>query len=215
MSKEIIDEIRLGYNKAAENYQHLVDQNRSSIPIYQDFKRMILKEWKVVELGCGDGLPIGRDLIDSDYNYQGIDLSDSQIVLARNKNPNHKENFKQDEMFSFCRDTENNSLGGLVSMFAIFHLPRIHHVELFTEILRILKPGAPIMFTCHPNGWEGTQSDWLSAPEMYWSHFSYSWYDKTLRELGFEFVSSYRTVTEFNEKDEIRYFMLFRKPIIK
>lgn len=215
MSKDIIDKIRSGYNEAAESYQHLVDQDRPSTPVYQQFKTMVLNKYKIVELGCGDGLPIGKDLLDSGYNYHGIDLSDSQIELARDKIPEYKENFRQGEMLSFCKDTKNNSLGGLVSMFAIFHLPRIHHAELFAEILRILKPGAPILFTCHPEGWEGTQTDWLSASEMYWSHFSYSWYDKTLRELGFEFVSSYRTVTEFNEKDEIRYFVLFRKPIMK
>ena len=215
MSKEIIDEVRRGYNNAADSLQHLVDQDRSSNPIYQHFKTMIQKEYKIVELGCGNGLPIGKDLLESGFYYLGNDLSDSQIELARDKNPDYRDNFKQGEMFSFCKDSKNNSLGGLVSMFATFHIPRINHAELFFEILRILKPGAPILFTCHPEGWEGIQFDWLSAKEMYWSHFSYSWYDKTLRELGFEFVSSYRTVTEFNEKDETRYFVLFRKPIIK
>ncbi|MHA2032289.1 MAG: class I SAM-dependent methyltransferase [Candidatus Kariarchaeaceae archaeon] len=206
---DIADIVRKGYDKASHLHQFETDQTRTNLAIYQEFKTQLL-EGPVVELGFGDGSPIGIDLLNSGYNYQGIDISESQVELARSKFPQYTDNFNQGEMLDYCHNQKSNSLGGLVSMFAIFHIPRYVHVELFIEILRILKPGAPLLFTCHPSTWEGTEENWLGAPKMYWSNFSNKWYDLTLQELGFVFMMQFRKVTAFNEKEEIQYFMLYK-----
>ncbi|MHA2169337.1 MAG: class I SAM-dependent methyltransferase [Candidatus Kariarchaeaceae archaeon] len=206
---DIADIVRKGYDKASHQHQFETDQTRTKLAIYQEFKALLL-DGPVVELGFGDGSPIGIDLLDSGYDYQGIDISESQVKLARSKFPQYIDNFNQGEMIDYCYNQKDNSLGGLVSMFAIFHIPRSAHVELFSEILRILKSGAPLMFTCHPSTWEGTEENWLGARKMYWSNFSNKWYDLTLRELGFVFVMQFRKVTIFNKMEEIQYFMLFK-----
>ncbi len=164
-----------------------------------------------MELGFGNGKPIAENLIQNGFDYVGIDISDRQVELARSYFPKHKERFEQGEMLQFCKKADAESFGGVISMFAIFHLPRIYHLELFCEIQRILKNGAPVLFTCHNSVWEGMEENWLGAPQMFWSNFLNRWYELTLRELGFTFVASYRKVVQFTGKDETQYFILFVK----
>lgn len=207
--EKITNLVREGYNRAAVRHQDELDLSRTEMWIYKDFKGKLIGN--VVELGFGNGRPIAEDLLNDGCDYLGIDISEKQVELARSYFPQHKERFIQSEMLEFCREQKDNSIGGVVSMFAIFHLPRKYHLELFVELLRILKPSAPLLFTCHPSNWEGTEKEWLEAPEMFWSNFSNRWYQLTLTELGFTFVSSYRKVTKFNGLDEIQYFLLFTK----
>jgi hypothetical protein len=85
-------------------------------------------------------------------------------------------------------------------------------VELFTQIKRVLEPGAPVLFTVSagPPG-EGVEEDWLGA-KMYWSSFSPEWYEVTLRDLGFEQSMKFKVESEFLGEVESTWFMLYQIP---
>lgn len=207
---EVIKNMKNWYNVAALKHQYAIDTNRDTMPIFQLFVDKLLKA-KVVELGCGNGIPIGKALLELDIDYVGVDLSETQIELAKKELPKHSESFRVGEMIEFLTSLSANSLGGIVSQFAIFHVPRYLHCYLFELIKQKLKPGAPVLFTCHPSSWEGYESAFFDSP-MFWSNFSNEWYSITLKELGFEFISSFRHQVIFNDKPEIQYFMLYCKP---
>jgi len=187
----------------------MIDLSRTKLGIYSEFKRKI--PGNVLELGFGNGKPIAEDLLESGFEYIGIDISERQLELAGANLPKCRKSFIRAEMLDYCKNEEPDSVGGTIAMFSIFHLPREKHVELFSEIQRILKHGAPLLFTCHPSNWEGVENDWMEAPEMFWSNFSNRWYKLTLTELGYTFISAYRKITVFNNMEEIQYFLLFVK----
>jgi tRNA G46 methylase TrmB len=47
----------------------------------------------LLELGFGDGTPLGKRYIENGFDYLGIELSDKQIELAHKKMPSYKERF--------------------------------------------------------------------------------------------------------------------------
>ncbi len=204
-----METVRVGYNKAGVNHQKYIDLTRTEMSIYHLFKTKIKEN--VLELGFGNGRPIAEDLINSGFDYLGIDLSTTQVNLAQSLHPKSRQRFKEAEMLEFCKTSAPSSFGGVVAMFSIFHLPRVRHLELLVEIQRILKPDAPFLFTCHLSNWEGTEDDWLGADQMYWSNFPVDWYLKTLDSLGMTFVSMYRNVTTFIDHEETQYFVLYTK----
>ena len=205
--KEITELVKEGYNQAVNNYQKELDDSRIKLFIYREFKDVLLGG-KILELGCGNGSPIGFDLIENEFDYVGIDISEKQIELAKKE---HNRNFKVANMIDYLNKIESDSIDGIITMFADFHLPKEGRRDLYEKIYNRIKPNGYLLFTCHPENWEGYIDNWLGAERMYWSTLSKDWYEKNMDEIGFELVTLHRRVAMFNGKDEIQYFMLYRK----
>jgi len=109
----------------------------------------------------------------------------------------------------WCRKQPDNSVSGILALFSIYHIPRNHHVDLFTHVARIMKENAPLLFTTGPRSSEGFQDEWFGCSKMYWSSFSVNWYEVTCEDLGFEFVSKYKELKD----GETNYYLLYRKPV--
>src|ERR1700744_5588940 len=72
----------------------------------------------VLDLGCGSGLPVARDLTAAGCPFTGVDISEGQIRGAREPVP--AAAFLQAD-FS-CVDFEPESFDAVVSFFALIHL---------------------------------------------------------------------------------------------
>ena len=213
--------VKEGYNAAAEEHSEqkkLMDDDyiahsRVNLDIYNQFKAELSSiDGGVIELGCGDSLPIGIDLLDSGFDYTGIDLSEAQIELARKNNPDYQSAFVVGEMLSEMQNQAKNSIAGVCAFFSIFHIPRTHHVSLLTSIYANLKSDGVLLITIDPTAWEDVNENWLvENNKMYWSFFSSKWYEITLQEIGFTQISMYQTKISFNNQDEIQNFYLFKK----
>ena len=165
---------------------------------------------KIHEFGCASGFPIEKAILKSEKSYLGIDLSLDQINLARKEFPQWKEYFLCTEMLSFCKKEPSNNYSGIISMFLIRHLPRIYHVELFTNIYRILTDLGVLLIDFSPNSDEGRDT-WFKDLPMYWSSFSKDWMYLSLKELGFTLIDEYEDIKMFNKKEEKTLFLLYRK----
>ncbi|MHA1452875.1 MAG: class I SAM-dependent methyltransferase [Promethearchaeota archaeon] len=210
MDEEINKLVEEGYNTIIDNKDYWKKGEGLNLNIYSEFKQLVGKS-KILELGCGPGTAIGFDLIANGFDYVGIDISEKNIVWAQKHVVNGENRFIQAEMMQFTADQPENTYDGVVTMFADFHIPRGQRVQLYVNILKILKPGGYLLFTCHPSAWEGYIADYEGV-KMYWSQFSNHWYDITMRELGFTFISSIRRVQNHRRnKTEVEYFMIFQK----
>ena len=209
--QDITELVRKGYNQAVNNYQKEMDNSRLKLYIYKEFKALVNKG-KILELGCGNGFPIGFDLLENDFDYTGIDISEKQIELAKKDHPKH---FEVASMNDYLDRVDCNSLDGIVTMFADFHLPKEGRRKLYEKIFDKLRINSHLLFTCHPGNWEGYIENWLGAEKMFWSTLPNEWYQKNIEEIGFVMVTVHRTIAKFNGKDEVQYFMLYRKPSSK
>lgn len=79
--------VKAGYNKAAEEY---LNKYRGIFNNNKHLDLLIEKlnpRARILDLGCGAGIPIDKYLIDKGFKVIGIDISEKQIELAKNNVP--------------------------------------------------------------------------------------------------------------------------------
>ena len=122
---------------------------------------------EVLELGCGAGLPMTA-AIARDRRLTGVDISASQIALARRNVPGAA--FIEADLTSL--EIAPASVDAVVAFYVLTHVPRDEHAALLGRIRSWLRPGGVLIGSF---GVEddpgGIEEDWLGV-DMYFSHFS-------------------------------------------
>ena len=114
---------------------------------------------QVVELGCGTGSPVGRDLA-ARFGYTGVDASPGMLARARQQVPGAQFLHCAMEDATFAP----GSLGGVVAFHSIGHVPRDRHAALFAAVAHWLRPGGAFVAVVHSRDDEaGYEPDWLGA----------------------------------------------------
>jgi SAM-dependent methyltransferase len=129
--------------------------------------RLVAAGERVVELGCGTGSPVGA-LLASRFDYTGVDASAGMLDRARATLPDAIFVRSDMEDVTF----RPASLGGVVALFSIIHVPRGCHAALFASIASWLRPGGAMVATVHSRDDEDDyEPNWLGAGPMRWSGF--------------------------------------------
>jgi ubiquinone/menaquinone biosynthesis C-methylase UbiE len=180
MSKESI--VRKGYDGIAEAYQASRSRFDHSKEM-REFADLLPVNAKVLDVGCGAGVPVARFLVDLGFDVVGIDFSENMLRLAR-KNVPEAEFIKKDmTKLGFPAD----SFDAVIAFYSIIHVPRDRHSSLFDSFHRILKPGGIMLVCMGPDEWEATD-EYLGTP-MFWSHYSPEKSLKLVKKPGFQIVS--------------------------
>lgn len=150
---------------------------------------------RVLELGCGAGLPTTRQLAEH-FRVTGVDISAEQLALARRNVPN--AHFLLADMASL--DLAAGSLHGVAAFYALIHLPRDEQPALLLKIATWLRPGGLLVATLGAQDIAaGYEADWLGAP-MYWSSFDAETNRRLVEEAGLEILSAREeTADEFGQ----------------
>lgn len=172
-----------GYNTCAAAYEQA--RRETVHPEIKWLKNQLPNRAHVLDIGCGSGLPVARELAKR-FIVTGVDISAEQIRRAR-ENARHAEFFHSDIM---ALDFPAASFDAIVALYVIFHLPRGEHNRLFRNIRRWLKPGGCLLATLAQEPEEAyTESDFFGV-EMFWSNYGMTEYRVMLAEAGFEIVSA-------------------------
>ena len=177
--KEIV---KKGYDRLAERYQTIrraFDNKRE----LNEFASLLPKNAKVLDVGCGAGVPVAQFLVDSGFDVTGIDFSKNMLELARKNVPNAK--FLVKDMTTL--DFEADSFDGLTAFYSIIHVSREKHFSLFQSFHRILKPQGIMLVCLGPDEWEATDNYY--GTEMFWSQYSPEKSLQLLKKAGFEIIS--------------------------
>lgn len=173
--------VKKGYDEIAEKYQatrHIFDNKRE----LEEFVSLSPKNAKVLDVGCGAGIPVTKFLVEAKFDVIGVDFSEGMLKLARRNVPEAK--FVEEHMtrLSF----KDNSFDGLTACYSIIHVPREKHSSLFQSFHRILKPNGVMLVSMGPDGWEGT--DEYHGVEMFWSHYGPEKSLEIIRDAGFQII---------------------------
>ena len=79
--------VKAGYNKIAERYLAERDRDAENVQLIHDFIELLAPKSKVLDAGCGAGVPIAKMLADK-FDLIGVDFSKAQIELAKKNVPN-------------------------------------------------------------------------------------------------------------------------------
>ncbi len=159
------DAVRQGYNKVADKYLEERDQFKND-KYLKKFNSLLSPESLILDIGCGAGKPVDKFFIQHGHRIIGIDISEKQVELARQNVPQGL--FKVEDM-SALKPGEYK-VDAVISFYAIFHIDRETHFELFKKIYSFLPTGGLIMVTMGSSSWEGSEEDFHGG-KMTWSHF--------------------------------------------
>lgn len=91
---------------------------------------------RILDLGCGTGLPTARQLVDAGYRVTGTDISPTMLALARENVP--EAEFRQVDIVDLDADQDYDAV---VAFFSLLILPRARIPEALGLIRRALVPG--------------------------------------------------------------------------
>ena len=153
--------VRAGYDRIAGRYAERRGSEHS-IRYLERLDERLGAESRILDLGCGAGVPVDRYLVDRGHDVIGLDFCDPMLALARRNVP--EADYRTGDMAELrARDY---SVDAVVSFFAVIHVDRRHHERLFRVIRSFLPRGGPILVTMGERDWEGDQ-DFLGVP-MAW-----------------------------------------------
>lgn len=183
--------VKEGYNAIANRY--LAERTRDSedVRLLNDFIERLPLHVKVLDAGCGAGIPISQ-MLSEHFQVTGVDFSEAQIELAKKNVPN--ATFLCEDMTKL--NFPENTFDGITSYYAIIHIPREEHQSLLANFHRMLKPGGFALLCLGAEHLiDDIDEDYLGT-RMYWSHFDTETYLRMLNDCGFSMIWSRRVEDE-------------------
>jgi cyclopropane fatty-acyl-phospholipid synthase-like methyltransferase len=173
--------VKKGYNQIASNY--LKNRDRfESISYLRRLTKYLKPGAKILDLGCGAGLPVDKFLIDKGFDVIGVDISEEQIRLAKENVPLGKFEVKDIKKLKF----KEYEVDVVVSFYTIFHIKRKRHKLLFKKIASFLPKGGMLLVSMGASDWEGIDS--FYGVRMFWSHYSQKTNREIIKDAGFEII---------------------------
>lgn len=160
--------VRDGYERAARAYLAARPRDGADVALLADLVTRVGSGARVLDAGCGAGDPVTARLLTAGLEMVGLDLAVAQLDLARRLGG--RLTLVQGDLAALpVRDA---SLDGLVSFYAVIHVPRADHGQVLAEFHRVLRPGgtALVCLGAQDLAADHDPESWLGTP-MYWSHF--------------------------------------------
>jgi cyclopropane fatty-acyl-phospholipid synthase-like methyltransferase len=175
--------VKDGYNKVAEaylaNYRDLFKNNKHLDLLI----KYLNPKARILDIGCGAGIPIDKYLIEKGFDVTGIDVSEKQIELAKENLPDGK--FKVLDMLEL--HAGDFHVDAIVSFYAIFHTPRTRHLEILKKMHSFLSDKGYLLVTMGSSEWEGTESNFCGT-KMEWSHYDAGTNKQLIQDAGFKIL---------------------------
>ncbi|WP_432745295.1 class I SAM-dependent methyltransferase [Streptomyces sp. JH002] len=161
------DMVRRGYDAVSARYDEAYGAGTKYADLLGELCRRVPAGGRILDVGCGSGVPVARVLTDAGYRVTGIDISATQIRRAREHVPGAEFAVGDATTASFAPA----SFDAVVSLYALIHIPLPEQPPLLRNIAGWLRPGGCFVATTGHGAWSGTQENWLGggAP-MWWGH---------------------------------------------
>ena len=143
---------------------------------------------KVLDLGCGTGVPIAQYVVEHGFHVVGVDESAKMLEIARRVVPGAE--LHQGDM---CDLNLAERFEVVIAWDSVFHVERVNHRVIFQKIHNLLEPGGLLLLSAGGSSHEGFTS------EMFGHTFFYSGYDP---EELVALLSAERFEVELCEEDD-------------
>jgi SAM-dependent methyltransferase len=178
--------VEQAYDHIAEWYLRWVEDPTQRSPRERYTKKVLENapaSPRILELGCGPGVPVTRMLLDHGAAVVANDISSKQIELAKARCPQATLIPGDMTLLSF----EPESFDGVISFFTIFHLPRDEQKAMLSKIHSWLKPGGLFVFNLATEDEEEIHGEFLGHG-MFWSSFGVEDSEAMVKDVGLEVV---------------------------
>ncbi|WP_416909028.1 MAG: class I SAM-dependent DNA methyltransferase [Polymorphobacter sp.] len=135
----------------------------------------------VLDIGCGAGVPLARELLRRGFEVTGVDAAATMVALFSQNLPGTRVHLA---------DMRALALGarfdGLLAWDSLFHLPGEAQRPMFARLAAHARPGAALMFSSGPA--EGSAMGVLEGEPLYHGSLGAAEYRALLDRAGFDVV---------------------------
>lgn len=190
---EMRDRVKEGYEEGeyTEEFRESREIREKELNLLNRVLEESSEDSRILDLGCGNGLPFDRFFVDQSCDLVGVDIAKNHVEEARKMVP--EAEFIQGDFFE--QNFDDNSFSAVVSFYAIFHIPREEHEELFNMINDWLEENGVMLVTVGAGEMDQHSSDFAGS-EMVWSSYSQEKNLEIIKKSGFEILGTYEEKSE-------------------
>jgi cyclopropane fatty-acyl-phospholipid synthase-like methyltransferase len=185
--------IAQGYDQVADDYAALesADAPWPRLRRVRAFAPDLPPGSRVLDVGCGNGLPATRELALS-HEVTGVDISEQQIARARSNVP--AATFIRGDVREV--DLPVGAFDAIVALYLVDNIAREDYPGLFRRFSQLLRPNGRLLLSAEPGEDPWQQYTWLGVP-MFINTVPTSELVQLLEEAGLSVTS-----TEFESQVE-------------
>ncbi|HZP49211.1 MAG TPA: class I SAM-dependent methyltransferase [Vicinamibacterales bacterium] len=118
-------------------------RDRTGVPEVLAVSDAIAPGSRVLDAGCGNGIPLTRALIDRGHRPVGVDSAGEMLTRFRTNCPSTPAVRARVQSLPFA----GASFDAAIMWGVMFHLPQTDQRAAIASVARVLKRGAPFLFT--------------------------------------------------------------------
>ena len=157
------DIVRRGYDQVAEAYLARFGSSAAKLRWADELARRTAPGGRILDLGCGAGVPVARRLAEQAFAVVGVDISPRQVELARRNVP--QAEFILSDFASLA--LPDDAFDAVAAFFSFNHLPRDQHAAVLRSIGRWLRPGGVFVGNFGVGGEAEWVGEWLGADTFF------------------------------------------------
>ncbi len=181
--RDPVEVVRRGYDAASLRYRADDAGAEEYAPWIAELLATLPSRGRVLDIGCGCGIPVARDLTAAGHAVTGVDVSEVQIQRARRLVPD--ATFVRADATAL--QLPPRSYDAVIALYSVIHVPLSAQPALLASIADWLVTDGLLLLSAGWRAWTGSESNWLGGDAtMWWSHTDASTYRQWLDQAGFQ-----------------------------
>jgi SAM-dependent methyltransferase len=160
------DLVRRGYDALSARYDEAFNGETKYGPWLEELLTRLTTPSRILDLGCGSGVPVALTLAGAGHQVTGVDISEVQVKRARERVP--AATFLQADASKL--DFPRGGFDAVLCLYALIHIPLDEQQALLGRVADWLRPGGLFVATVGSTAWTGAEENWLGGEvPMWWS----------------------------------------------
>ena len=139
---------------------------------------------RVLDVGCGNGIPLTTTLLSAGHRVVGFDSSREMLARFRRNLPETPAVRGVVQACAFADD----AFDAAIAWGVIFHLTREDQARAIASVSRVLKTGAPFLFTAGDVDDDADRITPMNGVPFHYYSYDVKQYRRLLRTSGLELV---------------------------
>jgi len=206
--KKILDLNKRAWDNIAERYDNRSGALKEFSDVFNTFMEKLPQGGRVLDLGCGTGLPYAGYLVENGFDVLGVDLSDEMVKVSSRNVPG--ANFVQ---LSMSEIPYRDEFHGVISSFSMLLLSPDLFKETASRVHSALVNGGHFYLSLNEPASESDDSESevfvnIMGQDMYSRAYTVQEIEDVFQPLGFSLVKFNRDIEvteEFGEEHVIEF----------
>lgn len=178
--------------------------------MFEEFCSKLPEQAKVLDIGCGSGIPITKALADKGFNITGTDISEKMVAAAKENIPDG-----QFECKSMTELEYNEEFDGQIANYSMLLLDPDNFKKAAERIVSALKENGYFLLVLNEPGPEGHDEQESYTEIMGQKMYSRPYTEQEIRDvfcrLGMEIIKTERETVESEKYGKEHCLMVMMK----